>query len=376
MKQKKTFLFIIHRIYSNHVCKKGGIDHILDYLAGEDNFLVDMIEHPFQKYDDRSVFTKEQREKIYYSTRLRSPYIWIWEIIINVWLVVFVARRSYAYGVASDPLNFLSIYVLSKIGQCSKTHFHSVDYSEKRFPGAMLNMIYHWIYRFSVNHADIVTVVTPRIIEKIRSFSARKDIFHLPNSPQFDMIKRIEPQKKDRYRLVLTAGKVSVQLEISRILSALEGIIKLEPRVTLHIVGDVDQLTQRHISQTVLQKNVVLYGMLPYNEAIEIVAYSSVGIVWYSKKVDHILFGDSLKIREYAAAGLPIISDDITDTAQEMTRYDAGSIIHNEEEMINTVMQLVHDDELYGKKRENAIVWAQKKDKKRIMREFINVAYK
>ena len=63
--------------------KEGGIDFIVKYLYDNRNTIY-KIEHPFEKYDSRSTFKKN--EKIFFSQKpfFSPPLAWLFEIVLNI----------------------------------------------------------------------------------------------------------------------------------------------------------------------------------------------------------------------------------------------------------------------------------------------------
>ena len=98
-------------------------------------------------------------------------------------------------------------------------------------------------------------------------------------------------------------------------------------------------------------------------------SHASIGITCYSAQKSYVYYADSLKIREYAAAGLPIVCDTIYGTAQEVKEYDAGFVYNSAQEMAISINQLIENKNLYKQKSERAIFWAKKMDKKKLLRE-------
>ena len=74
-------------------------------------------------------------------------------------------------------------------------------------------------------------------------------------------------------------------------------------------------------------------------------------------------YADSLKIREYAAAGLPTVCDNIYSTSDEIKQYNTGFVYNDYREMADVVLRLIKDESLYRRLSQNALAWAKKMDK-------------
>ena len=58
-------------------------------------------------------------------------------------------------------------------------------------------------------------------------------------------------------------------------------------------------------------------------------------------------------------------------TAFEAQRYKCGFVVHNEEEMVDIIKRLWSEERLYEKYSANAIKWAKKFDKRKILEKLL-----
>ncbi len=363
MKNKKI-LFIIHRLYFKNIAKKGGIDRILTFLARQNQ--TTSIEHPFESIHHPSFLTSK-RTTYEYMAKLKAPFIWLEEIFINIFWILKDTKK-YHLAIGSDPLNFFSCYLLKKLGRVGKTQFHSTDYSPIRFKNKLLNFFYQYLYRFSLRHADYITVVSQRMLKNALPHT----VFLLPNSPSFHDIDRVPIIERRKKTLVLTVGLFKNQVDLDILLDCLEILKSKDPEIMLHIIGHVGDDSIDTFYKKKLHKNVVFHGILPYEKTIALVAQSTIGITCYKKEGQYMYYGDSLKIREYAAAGLPIVCDNVYATSEEVRQYDAGFVYTTPQEMVASINQLIENRNLYKQKSDNAINWAKMMDQEKILRKLYN----
>ena len=71
-----------------------------------------------------------------------------------------------------------------------------------------------------------------------------------------------------------------------------------------------------------------------------------------------------MKIREYAACGLPIVCDPSTGTAEEAAETGAAILVKDKTSLADALNRLMSDDVLYGRMSEAALVWAKANDKR------------
>lgn len=367
MKNKKI-LFIIHRLYFKSIPKLGGVDRIIDFLKKDNE--ITLIEHPFEKINHPSVFTSKDIVYEHHSF-LRTPLIWIEEFIINV-IWVLKSHAKYNLAIASDPLNFFSCYSLKKLGLIKKIQFHSTDYSSRRFSNFFLDQCYQYLYNFSLRKADYVTVVSQRMLNHTYNtvpIYNQSKIFLLPNSPYFTEIPKIKLEKKMTNQLVILSGIFENQVNMNNLLLFLELVKKEYPDIILNIIGHVENNTINIINKKGFKNNLVFHGNLEYGKAIEKMAQSYIGITSYKKSNSYMYYGDSLKIREYAAAGLPVVCDNIYGTAEEVKKYDVGFVYHTTQEMVSAVGQLITNKKLYKTKGKHALSWAKEMDKGKLLND-------
>lgn len=366
MKDKKI-LFIIHRLYFKVIPKLGGIDRIVDFL--KENNEITLIEHPFEKINHPSVFTVNNLTYNHQSF-FNIPFVWIEEFIMNI-IWVLKSHVKYDLAIASDPLNFFSCYVIKILNKTDKIQFHSTDYSLPRFDNHIFENIYQWLYKFALKKADIVTVVSQRMRDHTTIVLGynQSNIFLLPNSPYFTEVPKIELKKKMTNQLVILSGIFENQVNMNNLLLFLKLVKKKYPDIILNIIGHVENNSINIINKKGFKNNLVFYGNLEYGKAIQKMAQSYIGITLYKKSNSYMYYGDSLKIREYAAAGLPIVCDNIYGTAEEVKKYDAGFVYHTTQEMVSAVDQLITNKKLYKTKSEHALSWAKEMDKGKLLND-------
>ncbi|OGY41176.1 MAG: hypothetical protein A2Y82_01880 [Candidatus Buchananbacteria bacterium RBG_13_36_9] len=362
-------LFIIHRLWLEGKIKQGGIDFIVRYFE-ENHGLTYKIEHPFEDYNFPSNLKLAEQIISNHQSKLKPPFIWFFEVYINLSWTKKIKPIDIVF--ASDPLNFFSCYLLKKLGWAKKIWFHSVDYSDHRFNNRILNRIYKTLYKLAVNQADLTTVVTQRMENLAKALTHHQErIFFLPNSPLFNHVPKIDINDRKKFHLALSASKLSY-MQWDKILQVLIKLQKDYPQTILEIVGFIDETSKSKITDLNLSANIICHGINPYNEALAIISRCQIGLSWYVTDISHIYWGDSLKIREYAAAGLPTVCDDITSTALEMAQWQAGFIANTVEEMAAKIAILFNDHQLYKKYSANALNWAASTDKAKLLANIIS----
>ena len=366
----KNVLFILHRLYYEGKTKEGGIDFFIRFFR-EKKYNVYIIEHTLEdfKYPSKYIVNGKVVKKYYDNSK--PPLRWGKEFLLNKKILKkYKVKFDYAY--ASDALNFLSVYWAKRNRIAKNIKFHCTDFSKHRFKNPLLNTIYLNIFKFSLNHADEINVVTPYVGKMAKKIAPKANIKFIPNSPIYRTFPKINPEKKDKHLLVITISQMSKRSNFDNYLEIIKLVKKEIPDIKLKIIGSCDSYVKKSIKDNDMRKNIIFTGLLPYEEAIKELASGYIGIVFYPKDIDHVKYGDSIKLREYAATGLASVSDNITFTSREMIDHGAGMTGNSPQEIAKHIVYLVKNDNQYIKMHKKALLWAQKMDKEKILENLIS----
>lgn len=267
-----------------------------------------------------------------------------------------------------DPLNGWAGRTLKRRGLVSRFVYHTPDYSPRRFGLAPLNALYHWIDRTVVESADDCWTVSSRITD-VRKHQGRADARTIFNGIAFDA-KRIPPfDAKRRYRLIMV-GNLNQTMDLDMLLGVIAELKAEFPKIHLDIVGDGagrEQLEHRSIQLTVDQ-NITFHGNQPLERVLELLANAGVGIALYSGAQGFNYYGDSKKIREYSALGLPVLTTPVVANAKEIRTFEAGIVVEPSGHNIKLGLeQLLRDPAHYQRLREGAIRLARDTDLEQVL---------
>lgn len=375
----------IHRLYYEGSVKKGGLDQIIDFVL-KNGWEVTLYEFPLDYNQYRNInvsrITKDSVAKLYsFHTFSRRKYInWPLEILLSLFLTL---RFSTAGSVVftADPLTTFPVIFYRFLGFFRFHYYHAVDYSPDRFKNSLLNKIYTRFLQFGLRYSDLVGVVTNKAKDRLTSFR-EKPFIYVPNSPDFEAFEKYRQHLKERnpFSLVMTCAQVSGQFRVMEQLEMFKNLFEKDSRFRLSIVGYFDPTNEYCMSlqdflvENNLDKFVTFYGNVAKEKNCEIISRCGIGLAFYDEiNFKYVKFGDSLKIREYAVIGLPSVADTATPTAHEMVDEDGGFMVTSFEEAEEWIMRLVSDAPLYSKISENALAWAKKMDKQRVMQNLLNL---
>jgi len=270
-----------------------------------------------------------------------------------------------------DPLNGLA-GAWMKLVKRKKFIYLTPDYTENRFKNKIINFIYHLIDRTCLKLCDEVWSVSSRIAAKRKSQGVpdRKNKL-LPNSPAFADIPR---RKYDGNKNLVIVSHLSRSLDLAPILEALSRLKGDFPDTKLLIVGSgpEERYFKDMVEKAHLGNCVDFLGQKNHDEVLDLVSRSFLGFALYTLENSWNYYGDSMKAREYAACGVPVIINDVPSTADDIRKYEAGLVLHevNGEEIYSFVRTCLLDKNYYLKLRNNALNLGREFDKEKILYQF------
>lgn len=382
LKNNYDIVAAIHRLYVDGVRKKGGADKILEYFSKKGKKIL-LIEHPLCGLREKginidnfviiseiiggNIIEIERREIVRRGNWIR----WISEVFFNIWLIYTKIDGKPVYF-SADPLNNLA--GIFSFGKFKFKYFHCVDYSRDRFGVINLNIIYQIAVFLSLKRFDLVSVVSNRTKKEFEKLGADESkIFLLPNSPNF---RRIDIPETKKNILIYTSNSISERYNYIFVVELISQLVKDFPDIKLYALGgknvDADYFDKvvRLIKKHNIEKNIIFKGFLKEDDINKLYFRSKIGLSFYSGVVSYyMIFGDSLKIREYALWGLPVVSDGNSATDSEMVSRGCGIIAKNVVEAKEAIKSLLISDDLYCQCRQNSLNWAKKMDKKALLKQ-------
>lgn len=269
-----------------------------------------------------------------------------------------------------DPLNGWVGKQLRQQGIVPRFVYHTPDYSPKRFGFAPLNWLYHWIDRQVLAAADDAWTVSSRITA-VRQQQGRKDARTIVNGIVFDPRRVPDFDAEKRFEVILV-GNLNQTMDLEMLLGVMNELKPKYPRAHLHIVGDGKgrAALEQKTAELGLNDQVTFHGNQPLDEVLKLLQKAGIGLALYSGAAGFNFYGDSKKIREYSALGLPVITTPVVVNAEQITEYGAGEVVEpNHDGLRSALTKLFDDESLYKKEREAAIKLAQDTDLKSVLEE-------
>lgn len=372
---------ITHRIWMWENRKKWGFDKILEWFSKRWKKIL-LIEHPLfgLKFDNAndtktviSILDDWKYNQIYQKSYKKSSNMiqWLWEIFFNIYVICLCVKKWKMFF-SSNPLNNISAIIV--LFRFSFTYFHIVDYSEYRFwswfKNKILNLIYRTLFWISVKLFDLISVVSKRTQNIIEcKYFRKKDIFYMPNSPEFQQIDI--PKSKDNV-LIYTSNWITPHYMYEFVIDMLNKIHESIPNIKLIAIWKTDLDTkymsyiQRKIQQYWLQWNVLFVWFVDYNDELPwLLNQAKLWLAFYDHEQDsHVIYWDSIKLREYALYWLPSVMNNNCATVDEFMENKCWVVVEDIDQAVDSVIRLLKDSAYYQEFSLNCIDLSKKTDKR------------
>lgn len=355
MKDDMKILYIWHSVY----LESGDIldpNYSMTYglLKYPENHRV--VRHSLYRGGESRIYKNDIYKKIWLIGKLSDPIRYIIEIIVNIfYLIIF--RPDVV--VAIDPLSCFSPTLFKKIGLTKKVIFITPDFSRQRFNNKLLNKLYFSVDKFCTLNSNVNICCSATVIDYKKSIYKNLDnkkFFHYPNIPSQSIIDNMKNLPKIKNRIIYV-GTISSQIDFKHIFDAIFKLKKKCDRIHLAVVGSGDQ--EEDLKNYLMKSkidNVHFLGQLSHEDTLEEIAKSEIGIALYNGNFNYNEFGDSCKIREYQALSvIPIASKIVKANASEISRYDSGILIDNNEKICCQINKILSDENYKKELQENAI---------------------
>lgn len=321
-------------------------------------------------------FTRgEVKKKLYGLRNIPFPLRIFQEQLISFYFLFKDSQKAQVF-IGIDPLNALTGVIARFLGKVKKVIFYTADYARERHKNPLLNGAYHLVDSFSAKNSDQVWCVSTRIVkERKKQGLPEKKVFFVPNSPEIRKIRKLPLSNKNKYDLVIVSN-ITKSIDYPKIIQAVKELSQKYKKIRLILVGSgqYEEELKIMVKKLGLGEKILFVGRKPHGEVIEILLKSGVGIALYTKDFPWIEFGDSMKVREYLACGLPVIMNNVVSTADDVEKGDAGIIIKKKDNgLYRAIERIFSTPNLYQKMHKNARKLAETFDFTKIVERLLDL---
>lgn len=279
---------------------------------------------------------------------------------------VLKTKEKWDLFIGVNGLNALAGVILKRLGKVKKVIFYGVDYAPSRFENKMINQIYHFIDQLSIIGADEVWSLSQRMAKARQAPSEKSRI--VPMGVWLDEIKRA-PFSRVKKQTLVFAGHLLEKQGAQLVIRAMPEIIKKIPDFNFMIIGkgEYSSTLKRLAKKLGLAKRVTFAGYIEDHEKMaSLISRSALAIAPYETgdlERNFTYYADPGKLKDYLAAGLPIILTDVPHNAYQIEKAGCGKVVNYcQEEISRAVIEMMQDSQKLKKYRQNALKFIQDYD--------------
>lgn len=288
---------------------------------------------------------------------------YLYQAFQYLWLTL-TSPHVYDYVIAEDSLlAFISI-ILKIFGKVRRVIFysHGIDYT--RFGSRWANNLYQALDRFSARQSDYNWSLSKNMFPIRKNQGIPKNrLFWIPSSLPIDILPRKSFSKSHS---MVFLGVINDKNGVGILPDIIMEVRKKVPDIRLDIMGEGDmrEELETRIKSLGLTKHIRLLGNLEFREFKDIMTNYRLGLVTYKySEVNLIPTSDSMKMRVYLAAGLPVVLTKGFIFSNEVTKNNLGfAVDYTVTAFSNPIIQILTDDTLCRHLRKNALAYSKTMD--------------
>jgi len=355
----------VDAVLVTHFGEFGGIaQEWIDFLQDKAGFFV-VVQHPLASSGISSaslyVSRVHVRDFVLASHSLPFGLHWLKDLLFTLAVLtrLSLVKGRFELFIGIDCLNALAGILLRRLHLVRHVVFYAIDYAPVRFPVPVMNMLYQLAFGYAAAHADLVWNGSSRIAAICKNYGGRPQRSLIVPSGHRASV-NTGRQASDTNPRVVYVGTLDVWTGVELIIESFRLVVDKIPNAKLYMVGTGDlyqQLTTR-VNSIGLSRSVVFTGVLSNSETLKLIATCRVGLAPYKPGKTWItVFADvGMKITEYLASGLAVITTRVPRISKEIESAPAGKVIdYDETELAEAIIELLSDDELYLRCRANAM---------------------
>ena len=295
--------------------------------------------------------------------------------LLNTLIFVFRNRDRRIVFVGVDPLNALAGCLAKSLRLVGMVTTYTADYAHRRFENRFFNSCYHLVDRLTIAQADEVWGVSSRIVglRSIQRVPSHKN-FRVPNSPLSKNMVRLAFEEVEPHTLAIVS-KISKATDFVVVIDALSILREKVSDIKLNFIGSggSKDFLVRYAHDHGLQKSINFLGFLSHADVYKVLSRSAVGIAPYTNKAPWVHYCDPMKIHDYLACGLPVVTTDVPALAHEVVSSGAGEFfdLASADDLAAKIFKIISDPNTYKRYRAHAIKVAGNYSKDEILNAWL-----
>jgi len=267
--------------------------------------------------------------------KVPEPITWTKDLVLDL---LWGARTpTIDIFVGIDSLNAAAGLALRRARKVRRTIFWTIDYVPERFGNPLLNRIYHAFDRMCVRRSDVTWNVSPRMEP------ARRERGIVGPQQLVEIGANVRPPRPpaDPPQLIFV-GHLLEKQGVQLVLRALPAVQAAVPAVRLLVIGDGPYRPQLETlaGSLAVDGSVEFTGYVDRHEEVEErIAESVLGLAPYDPSIASFTeFADPGKVKNYLAAGVPVVTTHVVHSALKLAEEDAAIVIPYEAEPLGEAL--------------------------------------
>lgn len=368
--QKTTTLSSYSFFLISHYAAFAEVDMLFDYLIDHHARIITQIklplpELPYLKKIKLSIHEQGKLKKSKNMPSLVNP-IWFAYLVQSFQLLFLVlgSKQSYDILIAQNSLLAFLGVILRTFGKCKKVIFFSHGIDKNRFRNSLLNETYRSLEKFSATRSDFNWFLSKNMIPiRQKQGIGNKKLFWIPSTVP---IKTVMRKKTGSRNKIVFLGNIDEKNGAGILPQMVTYIKRSFPEVILDVMGNgyLFKKLKEDVKKLHLEDNINLLGHLPYDKFSSRLTNYSIGIAPYAYSETSLTpLSDSLKMRLYLAAGLPVVITKGFWFSDEIEKNRLGfAVKDNADSFAEAILKLLTDQKLNQEIRNRALTYSKKLD--------------
>lgn len=282
--------------------------------------------------------------------------------------------------IGEGPWEILLGLLLRRLGRVRAVVYDDIDYQPGFQPiSGLRRWIIATLEQFGIHRADVVISVGERLAS-LRRVQGARHVRVIPNAVDVERFRMawLTRDGGDGGRPTLIyMGYLGAWGGVDLVLDAATLVVPRIPGLRVILLGHGSPLDlsalREGIRQRRLDRIVEFRGEVAYTDLPAQLAEADVGLAMF-RPLDLTRYAFPLKVVEYMAAGLPVLTTEDTEAADLVTRADAGeSVPFDAPAVAQRIITLLGDPERYRRYARNAEVFSKAYDWEAVMAQYARV---
>lgn len=276
-------------------------------------------------------------EKSYPNWHSSRPINYLKDFFITwLWLWRYARGRDFNYYFGFDSLACIAGLWAKPFVKINHFIGYNADYSTLRFDSRFLNAIYLWADRYSMARVDKIWCVTERIAAiRRRQRPNPANVIVVPNGVYVKSVRTKGTHDKG----LVFIGNLAKEKGLDLLIEALAKVPKV--RLTIYGDGGERQDLEKLTAKRGLIERVTFAGQTDNQTILNLLADYQAGVALYQASQSYVYYSDPLKVKEYLAAGLPVIITRVPEIADIIEQEKAGVVIESPDQFALAISQVV-----------------------------------